>query len=287
MQKYLVLAAALALLGACDSTDPRVPTSVEVQVDALNLLVGETTGVQAAVADQRGRAYDVPPEGFEILWTSSDESVATVADGEILGIASGVATIRAQAGTLPPADIEVQVHGSLEITGTFDLPIIAEDDPDGREVHAEIGFSYDGHRSGSFGVDETFVFEDLTGADSYAFTFFNSDFGDQDFVALQWRADGTIDYTEFYVDGGVTETGDFTVYLGFLVLGFDPNTDTADVEYVLEVHPGSMTVASATEGQLAGSFTFTMEVDLAASVLAVAADGESRASSRLRRHLRQ
>jgi len=287
MRKYLALAAAVALLGACDSTDPRVPDAVQLPVESLNLLVGETTDLEAVIVDQRGRAYDAPPTGFEIVWTSSDQTVATVQDGAITGVGSGDATITAQAGTLTPAQVVVSVHGSLDVAGSFDLPVIADDDPDEREVRAEISFTYEGHRSGSVELEETFVLDQLTNTDNFAYTFFNPEFEDQDFIVLQWRPDGTIDYMEFYVDGAVTETGSYTAYLGFLILGFDPESNTPDAEYVLDLHPGTVTVTAADEGQLAGTFSFTMEVDLVTAAASVAGDGAAHSSPRPRRDLRR
>jgi len=287
MRKYLALAAAVALLGACDSTAPRVPDAVQLPVESLNLLVGETTDLEAVILDQRGRAYDAPPTGFEIVWTSSDQTVATVQDGAITGVGSGEATITAQAGTLAPADVVVSVHGSLDVAGSFDLPVIADDDPGEREVRAQISFTYEGHRSGSVVLEETFVLDQLTNTDNFAYTFFNSEFEDQDFIVLQWRPDGTIDYMEFYVDGAITETGSYTAYLGFLVLGYDPQSDTSDAEYVLDLHPGTVSVTAAEEGQLAGTFSFTMEVDLVTAAASVAGDGSAHSSPRPRRDLRR
>ncbi len=286
MRKYVAFAASLALVGACDSTDPRVPSAVEVEVESLSLLVGETVTIQARIVDQRGRAYESPPDGLGITWTSSDEGVATVQAGQVVGVGSGEATIQAAAGSLAPAEIQVEVVGSLDVVGSFDLPVIRADDPDGREVHAEISFTYSGHRAGTFAVDEMFAVDELTAADSWAYTFFNPDWDDQDFVALQWRDDGLIDYIEFYVEGAVEAAGQFTVYLGFLVLGFDPATNIAEVDYILELTPGVMTVSSATEGQLAGTFQFTMEVDRL-DTPAAAADGGVLRSPRPRPALRR
>lgn len=279
IRRILPIGAAVALLAACEqSTEPRVPTELQVDRVSVSLQVGDTVTVEAFVVDQDGRAFDVPPAGFEVAWTSQDLSVATVENGLIRGIGTGQTTVRATAGTLTPANIDVQIQGNLAITGgTFDLPILFDDDPDELVVSAQIGFSYSGHRSGTFSVDETFAVGDISGDGSYAYTYYNSEFDDQDFIAWERRADGLLDYMEFYVDGAITSTGTSQVYLGFLLLGFDVEADTAENFYLLEAEPGTVTVTAVSEESLAGTFTLAMEIeDLDAAVVATSpAEGRS------------
>lgn len=277
-RRVLFIAAAALLLGACDSTEPRVPTALQVDQQTVSLQVGETATVEAVVVDQNGRAYDAPPEGFAITWSTADANVATVEDGEITGVGTGQTTVSASAGSLPTAQVQVQVQGALEITGgTFDLPLLTGNEPDDEVVSAQIAFSYSGHRTGTFSVDNTFQVGDISANGSYAYTFHNPEFDDQDFIAWQRRDDGLLDYIEFYVDGGITQTGNSTVYLGFLLLGYDVVEDTAENFYVLEAEPGTVNVTSASDTHLAGTFTLSMDAEaLGAQIAADAATTRDR-----------
>lgn len=260
--RHLSLAAAVVVLGACgDSTEPRVPTAVEVDPAVVNLDVGETVAVTAVVVDQNGRAYDVPPDGFAVSWSSQNTDVATVQNGQITGVGVGQTVVRATAGALPPADIEVDVEGTINITGSFNLPLLFEDDPDEMVVTAQVAFSYSGHRSGSLAVDNTFSLGEISSQDSYAFTFHNAEFDDQDFVAWQRRPDGLLDYMEFYVDGPITATGTATVYFGFILLGYDATEDTAHDFYLLEAIPGTVNITALTADGLAGTVDLSMDVE--------------------------
>jgi hypothetical protein len=262
IRKMLPLAAVITLLGACDTTDPRVPTAIQVDQQTVNVQVGETVTVEAFLVDQRGRAYDIPPAGFEITWSSDDPNVATVQNGDITGVGSGQTTVRAAAGTLPPAEIHVEVEGSLDIVGgTFDLPILTGEEDDDEVVTARMAFTYSGHRTGTFAVENTFAVGDMSANDSYGYSFANDEFNDQDFIAWQRRDDGLIDYIEFYVDGLVTETGAATVYLGFFLIGYDVVEDTEEQFYRLEADPGMMNITTATDTRLAGTFTLTMDAE--------------------------
>lgn len=262
-RKTLAVLAGLVLLAACESTSPRVPASVQADRQSVTIPVGDTVRVQAVVLDQDGRAYDVPPDGFAITWSSSNAQVATVdGSGLITGVGAGQTTVLAQAGDLPPAQVQVQVEGTLNLTnGTFDLPRLFADDPDELVVTAQIGFSYSGHRAGSFAVSETFQVGDISVGGSYAYTFHNIEFDDQDFIAWQRRGDGRLDYMEFYVEGGITAPGTYAVYLGFILFGFDPVAETAEEFYLLEAQPGTVTVTAATEDNLVGTFSMTMDVE--------------------------
>lgn len=276
MKKALALLAAVAIVGACDSTSPRVPTAVEVDQQSLTVGVGQTVITQAVVVDQDGRPFDVPPEGFTISWSSSEEAVALVFDGEVFGVSSGVATVTARAGDLPPADVLVQVEGTLEIVdGVFDLPVLAESDEGSRSVDAQIAFSYSGHSTGAFDLDETFALADIAVEGDYAFTFHNLEFDDQDFVAWQHRADGLVDHIQFFVDAAITEPGSYQVYFAFFVRGQDFATDDFEDLYVLDVQrgdaPGTLTV-TATNGQMTGTFSMSMEATLLDDGAAVVGD---------------
>lgn len=280
MRRALALVAAAAAIGACDTTIPRVPTAVEVDQETVTVGVGQTATVRAVVVDQDGRAYTATPEGFAITWTSTDEAVATVQNGVIEGVATGVATVTARAGDLPPADILVHVEGTLHITsGVFDLPIVEADDSASRVVQAVMAFSYSGHTTGSFALDETFALEDISAEGSYAWTVYNEEWDDQDFIAWQYRDDGLLDFTEFYVDGAVTGPGTYPVYMAFFMRGVDVAASAIETYYLLDPQqgdaPGTLTVTEA-NGQLVGTFSMSLEVRPLTDLVAEA-DGASAA----------
>jgi hypothetical protein len=249
IRKILPVAAAVALLGACDSTEPRVPTALQVDQQTVSLEVGETVSVEAFVVDQHGRAYDVPPQGFAITWETANANVATVHDGEITGVGSGQTTVRARAGTLQAVEIQVTVE-SMTLT-------------------AQMGFSYAGHRTGTFTVNNTFRVSEISAGGSYAYTFHNLDYDDHDFVAWQRRPSGLLDYVEFYVDQPITETGTYEVYLGIILLGYNANTDAYEDLYILEEQPGTITVTAATERRVVGTFTLSLEEEETGQALEV------------------
>jgi hypothetical protein len=288
IRKVVVAVAALTLLGACgdsSSTEPRVPTSVQLDRQTLNLSVGDTVRVEAVVLDQDGRAFDVPPEGFAISWSSTATSVATVdATGLVTAVGTGQARIRATAGTLAPAEMVVDAEGHITVAGDFDLPIVLDDDEADRVVTAYFDATYSGHRAGGFLVDGTFELGEAGGDGSYAYTFYNEEYDDQDFIAWERRADGRLDYMEFYVDGGVFDTGSYQPYLGFLFLGYDLDTQIAENLYILEGEAGTLTVTAIDTDQVAGTFSLPMD---AAAMGATADPGAAAAAlETVRRPLR-
>ncbi len=290
IKKSVVAAAVLAVLTACDTTDPRVPAAIQVDPASVTLLAGETVTVEAMVVDQQGRPYDEPPVGFEPVWTSLDPDVAEAQAGVIMGLSTGQTIVQVEAGDLPAAEIQVVVEGDLHITGSFDLPIISEDDPDALVVDAQLSFSYTGHREGDFDVDATFALGEIDEEGSYAFSFYNLEFDDQDFVGWELRADGRLDYIEFYVDQAVETPGEVAAYLGFVFIGFDPVADTVEDVYILhpEAEEGVVTVTAATGERVAGTFQMTMAVDLEMNQGEIAADPAQgqRLIERTRRSLR-
>jgi hypothetical protein len=279
IRKVVVAVAALALLGACgdsSTTEPRVPTSVQLDRQTFNLRVGDTVRVEAVILDQDGRAFDVTPEGFAISWSSNATSVATVdATGLVTAVGTGQARIRATAGTLPPAEMVVDSEGRITLAGAFDLPNVLDEDTGERVVTAYFDATYSGHRAGGLLVDGTFELGEAGGHGSYAYTFFNDEYNDQDFIAWERRADGRLDYMEFYVDGGVFDTGSYQPYLGFLFLGYDLDTEIAENLYILEVETGTLTVTAFDTDQVAGTFSLAME----AAAMGAAADPSAAAAA--------
>ncbi len=87
--------AAAALVGAC-GTEPPLPASIAVSPPSATLpWLGDTVQLTAAVRDTAGRTM----RGVTVVWTSEDESVATVdATGLVTAVAKGVTLVRAKAG---------------------------------------------------------------------------------------------------------------------------------------------------------------------------------------------
>ena len=109
MKRFVLVFAALALLFACTpesnpgnggnnnggggNTQPTVvisAASVSLDQTALSLAPGETVTLKATVLP--GDSTD------KVEWSSSDETIATVKDGEVTAVAEGEATITAKAG---------------------------------------------------------------------------------------------------------------------------------------------------------------------------------------------
>jgi hypothetical protein len=229
--------AIVVAIGACDSTEPRIPTALQVDRQTLTLEVGDTTRIEAFVVDQHGRAYDPPPEGHAITWSSSNPGVATVSGGLVRGVSSGAATISASAGALQPAQVPVTVEA--------------------RTVTMQFGLSYSGHRTGSLSISETVQLTQIDGFGNLALSYYDTGHGSQDIVAQQRRADGTYDLVHIWFDGPqITTTGSRAISAGFMVLGFDLQTETWDAAYL--VASGTANFTTAGLRQVAGTFVMSM-----------------------------
>lgn len=73
-----------------------IPASVKVDPAAGELMTGSSVSLKASVTDDAGK----PMPGAVVQWTSSDDKVASVANGSVTGKAAGAATITAALGTL-------------------------------------------------------------------------------------------------------------------------------------------------------------------------------------------
>lgn len=102
--KKLIIAAAAALLGVtsmagCGKKKDPTPVVVDVKIElnkaTLELNAGSTETLVATVT----------PEGTQVAWSSSDEAVATVANGVVTAVAKGECDIIAKAG-----DKEAKCH---------------------------------------------------------------------------------------------------------------------------------------------------------------------------------
>jgi hypothetical protein len=227
--------AVFAFLIACDSTEPRVPTAIQVDRQSVAVEVGDTVRIAATLLDQHGRSYDVAPQTHAITWTSSNPNVASVTGGLVRGESGGTATISVGAGTLTPVQVPVTVTA--------------------RTVTMQLSFSYGGHRTGTFAVSET-VRLDQPG-DSWAVTFYDSQNIGQDIVAQRRRADGAYDFIHFWFDGPpITSTGPRTISDGYLILGYDADAD--DLEALYFFSSGGADFTHATGQRVAGAFSMGM-----------------------------
>ncbi|MEA2722932.1 MAG: hypothetical protein QOH59_703 [Gemmatimonadales bacterium] len=87
----------LAAMGACSTTDPRIPSSISLSTLSVSLTaVGQTQQLVPSVTDQDGQALD----GADVSWASSNDQVATVsASGLVTAVGSGTAQVTATAGS--------------------------------------------------------------------------------------------------------------------------------------------------------------------------------------------
>jgi TolB protein len=100
-------ASATLTMAPAVSVSRRLPTT----------FVGDTTGLFATLTD----ADDHPVTAGVVVWSSSDESVATVTDeGIVMGVSAGQATIRAEAsggsGSVELVVLEPRIRPNREIT---------------------------------------------------------------------------------------------------------------------------------------------------------------------------
>ena len=112
---YLAILVSMALVfTACPGTDPEPPnggpTSITLTPATAAIEVGATVTLTAEL-------YPPGSEGT-IVWTSSNNAIATVANGVVTGVAEGIATITAAVGT---------VTANALVNVTYDPLIVFED----------------------------------------------------------------------------------------------------------------------------------------------------------------
>lgn len=87
MKKLLFSLAAIATLVGCDEkTDDPIVYDITLEPAAVTLFAGDTHTLKAEIT---------PATNMSLIWTSSDDSIAKVADGVIVAIAAGNATVTA------------------------------------------------------------------------------------------------------------------------------------------------------------------------------------------------
>lgn len=109
--KSFFIAFSSILLAACSSDDsgdnPIIPDPIETTItfedNTLSLYIGESCDIK----------YKVTPEGTPLIWTSSDNGIATVDNnGQVSATGAGLATITARAGN-SSASCEITVSEPL------------------------------------------------------------------------------------------------------------------------------------------------------------------------------
>jgi len=97
MKTLSVWAVLLGSIGACGSTEPRIPTSVSLSTLSVSFTaLGQTQQLFPSVTDQDGKALS----GADVSWTSSNDGVATVSpSGVVTAAGAGSADVTATAGS--------------------------------------------------------------------------------------------------------------------------------------------------------------------------------------------
>jgi hypothetical protein len=102
----------IAVVACSETTQPRVPTSIQVSQTSVRMEEGESTAVTATLLDQNGNPFTGPVDGFAIIWSSSAPATASVDQGVITGETPGIAIVTVKAGPLPGAGIDVRIDAA-------------------------------------------------------------------------------------------------------------------------------------------------------------------------------
>jgi hypothetical protein len=247
----LVLVPALLaslVVGCGDSpSEPAVPTSLELDASELDLVRGETATLGVRIRDQRGNTMTAP-EGFEITWETSNQSVASVSDGEVTADAVGRATITARGTDLPAATATIR---------------IASPDYEGM-----MAFDYENGREGSFQAAGTYRVESdgAVVASEWAFSYFDEEFDFQVLLGFRSISDTRGDLMILVVEEEVTAAttidwdfeacadGDPTQCRAFGALFFDLDDEGEDDPEIYFLETGTIEFSSVAAGTLTGGF---------------------------------
>lgn len=116
MKKFLFLTMLAAIgLVSCNEEMPVKVTDVELNVTTLELTVGETHQLTAEIKP-------ADADDIKVVWTTSDGSVATVAEGLVSAVAPGHVTVTATVGDVSATCAVEVVPQTINVTGvTLDV----------------------------------------------------------------------------------------------------------------------------------------------------------------------
>jgi hypothetical protein len=161
-----------------------------------------------------------------------------VSNGLVTAVSAGTAIITASAAGLTSASVQVTVEP--------------------RTFTAQISFDYAGVTTGTYSLNSTFQIHPVSGptSNTWAITFYDTDYQSQDILAERRRTDGRSDIIWFWSDGApVTSAGTRQVSSGFFLVGYDPAIDDAESMYMIS--GGSIQFAAPAGGNLSGTFSMT------------------------------
>jgi hypothetical protein len=244
----LVLGGVL-LAAACNgTTEPAVPTALEIDPPTLTLVEGDTATLDYRVLDQQGRAMTELPPGFTVTWSADDESVVLVSDGRVTAVGGGGETVvRATAQGVDPGAATVTVEARVfEGTASVD---------------------YSGEVNGRFEVSSTFRFDgDWPETADWVFAYYDEDEEDHVVIAFDAQdATGNVgDMLILFLAGELTpgrvidwdwaacDAGDAAACEGFgfldLNVALDGSTTGEEAEYDLD--EGTFEFAAATSDEI-------------------------------------
>jgi hypothetical protein len=130
------------MVSACDSTAPRIPTSLSLEPQSVQMDWGRVASIVPVLLDQNGSPFGTWPAGYEMSWTVVDPAVARMAadnlrTGQVRAVWGGHTTLMAAAGPLVPVEV----------------PIIIQSPPD--TLTGAASFTYTGDRTGTVTIAGT------------------------------------------------------------------------------------------------------------------------------------
>jgi hypothetical protein len=256
-----------AVLGACESsTAPRVPTTLELEPQTVELEWGRWNWpdrVTALVRDQNGVPFASWPQGLSLTWTVADPAVSTLAEHLQLGVVrvravnGGQTVITAQAGDLPPRHVPIHVRPA----------------PD--TLQGELSFRYTGDHAGEFvaaGIwpfdandpDILFTIDYLRDQRAWVVSEVGVSLSlpppliYRGISARRIRANGVEDHFSITVEGWITAPGTYagTAHLN---LGVDRRQAAVGIEaHYWAEDDATLTFTAVSEARVAGTFSFGM-----------------------------
>lgn len=135
-----------------DDNNPVTPAEAVITLSSstASVEVGKTITLTATTANV--------PDGTAIVWTSSDDRVATVADGTVTGVAAGTATISAAAaGKTATCKVTVSENGDGDDNNDKDAPSLQGSNYYVFFLDATSTEKIKGKIDGNFSIDDVFI----------------------------------------------------------------------------------------------------------------------------------